>query len=112
MNTYKLYFILVLLLTATSCQSKKTSSDTMKISESKMIENGFKKATVVYSTIPGDCEFTIAVEGETVLFDPINLEGKFQKSQAKIWVKYIPLRMPNRCEKASPIEISEINFRN
>lgn len=112
MNAYKLYYILVLLLTVTSCQSKKTSSDTMKISESKMIENGFKKATVVYSTIPEDCEFTLAVEGETVLFDPINLEGKFQKSQAKIWVKYIPLRMPNRCEKALPVEITEVKPRH
>lgn len=83
----------------------------MKVSEDKMIEDGFKRATVIYSTVPGDCMYTLAVEGESSLFDPTNMETKFQKSQMKIWVKYIPLRMPNRCEKAMPIEITEIHSR-
>lgn len=109
LNFYALFFLTFALL---SCQSKKTNVDTMKVSESKMIDDGFKKAIVVYSKVPGDCEYTLAVEGETVLFDPINLEGKFQKSQEKVWVKYNPLRMPNRCDKANPVEIIEISSRN
>lgn len=112
MKVFNFYALFFLTLTLFSCQSKKTTADTMMISESKMIEDGFKKATVVYSSVPGDCEFTIAVEGESVLFDPINLEGMYQKSQEKIWVKYNPLRMPNRCDKANPVEIIEISSRN
>jgi hypothetical protein len=84
----------------------------MNQSDLKMSEDGFKKATVIYSNSEGDCPYTISVEGETTLFDPINLDENFKTSQAKIWVKYHPLRMPNRCEKANPVEITEISERN
>lgn len=111
MKFLKLTAVLIFLLAIMSCQTKNTTSETVKTSEGKMIEKGFKKATVIYSNQAGDCEYTFAVEGETNLFDPVNLEDKFQKSQQKIWVKYTPLRMPNRCEKASPVEVTEIQPR-
>jgi hypothetical protein len=111
MRLTKISILLILLLVTMSCQCKKSTAETLSKSEGKMMEEGFKKATVVYSSLPGDCEYTFAVEGETNLFDPINLEGKFQKSQMNIWIKYIPLRMPNRCEKALPVEIAEIRIR-
>jgi hypothetical protein len=111
MKLSKTSILFILLLVTMSCQCKKSTSQTMDRPEGKMIEDGFKKATIVHSSLHGDCEYTFAVEGETNLFDPINLEDKFQKSQNKIWVKYRPLRMPNRCEKASPVEVTEIYQR-
>ncbi len=75
-------------------------------------ENGFKKATIVFSEVEGDCAYTLSVDGESTLFDPINLGEEFKKSQTTIWVKYRPLRMPNRCDKANPVEITEISSRN
>ncbi len=102
------FVVFILILAIHSCQGNKAVSETMKKSEEKMIEEGFKKATVVYSSLPNDCEYTLAIEGEKTLFDPINLEVKFKKSQEKVWVKYTPLRMPNRCEKANPVELTDI----
>jgi len=106
----------VLILFAFSCQTKKNttlnSKEDMNQLDLKMSEEGFKKATVIYSEIEGDCPYTISVEGESTLFDPINLGENFKKSQAAIWVKYRPLRIPNRCDKANPIEITEISSRN
>lgn len=111
MKFINLIVVFILLLAFPSCKVKNATSETMKLSEEKMIDEGFKKATVVYSSLPDDCEFTLAIEGERSLFDPINLEIKFQKSQEKVWVKYTPLRMPNRCEKANPVELTEIYHR-
>lgn len=97
-----------------SCNTNKaTLEDKSNVMNDKsFIENGFKKATVIYSEIEGDCPYTISVEGETTLFDPINLEENYKKSQANIWVKYHPLRMANRCDKANPVEITEISKRD
>lgn len=111
MNSIK-FLTTIAFLFLISCQSKKASTETIKISEEKMITEGFKKAVVIYSAVPGDCEYTISVEGESTLFDPINLEASYKNSQTKIWVKYNPLRMPNRCEKANPVEITDISSRN
>ncbi len=92
-----------------SCNTNKEVLETKDAMSEKMkLEEGFKKATVIYSTLEGDCPYTISVEGESVLFDPVNLESNFKKNQEKVWVKYHPLRMPNRCDKANPVEITEI----
>lgn len=105
----------LLMLFAFSCQPKKntTHNSTMDMNQSdvKMSEQGFKKATVIYSELEGDCPYTLSVEGETTLFDPINLGEEHKKSQTTIWVKYRPLRIPNRCDKANPVEITDINLR-
>ncbi len=104
----------VMILLMFSCNSNKATSedDSSLISDKSNIENGFKKATVIYSETEGDCPYTISVEGETTLFDPVNLGEEYKKSQATIWVKYRPLRMPNRCDKANPVEITDIDSRN
>ena len=75
-----------------------------------MMESGFSMATVVASKTEGDCPFTIKMEDGT-LFDPINLEDGFKKHDTKIWVKYSGLRMMNRCVKANPVRIDEIQKR-
>tara|TARA_R110002072_G_scaffold174802_11_gene330468 strand:+ start:17067 stop:17417 length:351 start_codon:yes stop_codon:yes gene_type:complete len=116
METNKLVAFSILLLLIFSCQSKKeathSSTETMNQSDLKMSEDGFKKAIIVYSEVEGDCPYTLSVDGESTLFDPINLGEEYKKSQTNIWVKYRPLRMPNRCEKANPVEITEISSRN
>lgn len=103
----------VSLLLMCSCNSnKKTLEDKSNTLKDKNYqENGFKKATVIFSEIEGDCPYTISVEGESTLFDPINLGEDYKKSQASIWVKYRPLRIPNRCDKANPVEITDIDSR-
>ena len=97
-----------------SCNSNKKPLEVKSnvINDKSYIENGFKKATVIYSEVEGDCPYTISVEGESTLFDPINLGEDYKISQATIWVKYHPLRIPNRCDKANPVEITEIASRN
>jgi hypothetical protein len=113
MHYRRLILTSVSLLLMYSCNSnKKTLEDnTIMMSDKSYIENGFKKATVIYSEVEGDCPYTISVEGESTLFDPINLGEDYKISQATIWVKYHPLRMANRCDKANPVEITDIDSR-
>ena len=77
----------------------------------KMTEAGFAKATIVASDMEGDCPFTMSVEGDTVLLDPINLEENYMKQGEKIWVKFTRLKMMNRCDKANPVRVEEIQKR-
>ena len=46
------------------------------------------------------------------MLDPINLEESMKKDGLKVWVTYQGLRMMNRCEKANPVSIVEIEMRN
>lgn len=108
----------VLILMMISCNSHKATSDKMTSedmtnmkNEKTFVENDYKKAVVIFSDSETDCPYTISVDGETTLFDPINLENNYKKAQSKIWVKYRPLRMANRCEKANPVEITAIAER-
>ncbi len=110
----------LLFLFALGCGSSTTNSSegdvknenmTMQ-TENKMTAAGFTKGTIVASTIEGDCPFTIKVETiDSYLLDPVNLDASYQKDGEKIWVKYVGMRMANRCEKANPVTISEIQKR-
>lgn len=110
----------LLFLFALGCNSTKTNSSedavkdeniTME-TENKMTAAGFTKGTIVASTAEGDCPYTIRVEtNDSYLLDPVNLETSYQKDGEKIWVKYVGMRMANRCEKAIPVTISEIQKR-
>ncbi len=100
---------LTIILLAFSCNSKKTIVDKVPENQQKeMTEAGFKKANVLYSAKEGDCPYTLKIDGESYLFDPINLEETYKKPNLEVWVKYRSLRIPNRCDKASPVEITEI----
>lgn len=82
--------------------------------ESKnMIEAGFIMGTIVSSDKEGDCPFTIQIEGvEGISFyDPINMTEDYKKDGEKIWFKFTGLRMMNRCDKANPIRLEEIQKR-
>ena len=90
-----------------------SSENTIQIDSKKMIEAGFIKGTIVTSEVEGDCPITIQVQGkETPYFlDPINLDENFKKEGENIWFKFAGLRMMNRCNKANPISIIEIQKR-
>ena len=112
--------ILILSLMA-CCSSTKTTTggDTQattseaKMAIEKMEAEGFLKGVIVASDADGDCAFVIKVENkeQTSMYDPINLDNAYMKDGVKVWFKYGGLRMMNRCEKASPISIVEIQKR-
>lgn len=119
MKLLRLLFVLTALISL-SCNSssKATNGDgpdeeQIEMMAKKMKEAGFMSGTVVYSDVEGDCAYTIDVDSEDFkyLLDPINLDEKYQKDGAKIWMKFGGLRMPNRCEKANPVSIIEIQER-
>lgn len=79
----------------------------------EMIADGYIKGTILFSDIEGDCVYTIQVEdNKKLLLDPINLDENFMKNQKKIWFKYTPLKMKNRCDKANPISLIDTKKRS
>jgi hypothetical protein len=103
-----------IILTA-CCTSKKSTTDTNSINQEatmsaeKMLEEGYKSGTITYSDKENDCDYTIKLDGEYVLYyDAINLDDAYKKDGMKIWFTFNGLRMPNRCEKANPIQIYKI----
>jgi len=110
--------ISLLFVFAIACNSSKntTSNDSemasekMKI-EKKMMDAGFKKGTIVYSEEEGDCPYTIKIEESGNFLDPINLEESYKAGGTEVWVKYNGLRRMNRCVKANPVSIAEIQKR-
>lgn len=81
--------------------------------EMKMTEAGFMKGTIIYSSREGDCPYVIEVDDPNYnyMLDPVNLDENYKASGAKVWVKFAGMRMPNRCEKANPVNIIEIQTR-
>ena len=78
----------------------------------KMMEAGFKQASIMASEETDDCPFIMKMAGnDSDLLDPVNLDEKYMKHDVKIWVKFRSLRMKNRCDKARPVEIEEIQKR-
>ena len=102
------------------CSTTKTVNETEKGSTTnivsmdtqKMMDEGYQKATTVASSLTGDCPITLQIEGDnSYLLDPINLEEGYKANGIKLWVKYTPLKMMNRCDKANPVNIVEIQKR-
>ena len=107
-----------LFLFAIACNTTKeaTSNNNNKPSveqqnEQKMMAAGFKKGIVVYSDKEGDCPYTIKLEKEDTYYDPINLEENYKTNGEKVWFQFNPLRRMNRCVKANPVYLSEIQKR-
>lgn len=88
-----------------------TSTTTETIDPQKMMAAGYLLGTIVYSDKEGDCPYTIQMPGDKMEFyylDPINLEEKYKKDGQKVWIKFNGLRRMNRCDKATPAEITDI----
>lgn len=109
-----LFFSLLVFSCNTTVNSVSNSSEnTIQIDSKKMMEAGFIKGTIVTSEIKGDCPITIKVGGKegAYFLDPINLEENYKKDGEKVWFKFNGLRMMNRCNKANPISVIEIQKR-
>jgi hypothetical protein len=79
-----------------------------------MLAEGFRPGTIVYSDVKGDCPYTILLKDDKskpYYVDPMNLDKMYMKDGEKIWVKYNGLGRMNRCTKAAPVSISEIQKR-
>jgi len=117
----KTTIVLAAFVVFSCCSAKKTASDngttdTTKNSEmtTKMMANGYKMGTIVASKTEGDCPYVIEMKddaGKPYYLDPINLEESYKKDGAKIWFTFAGLRMMNRCEKANPVNIIQMEKR-
>lgn len=86
-----------------------------KIAGEKMMEAGYLPGRIIYSDLADDCEYTIQLkDGDRDFYyvDPINLNEKFNNDGQTIWVKFTGLNTTNRCEKAVPVNIMEIENRD
>jgi len=112
-------FLLLSVFVMSCCSSTKTTNTTensnnVEMETKKMMEEGFKKGVIVTSRKEGDCPITIQMQDEetTYFLDPINIAEKYKVTDGeKIWFKFTGLKMMNRCDKASPISITEIQKR-
>ncbi len=118
MNLIKILFISIPIL-FNSCNSTTKSVETSNekdviMDSKKMIADGFIAGEISFSIVEGDCPITIKIEGKDGIYyyDPINLTEEFNKEGEKIWFTFARLRRVNRCEKAAPISIMEIQKRN
>lgn len=112
-------FILSCITTQNQSQNLETNSpaeiEAKKIVAEKMMADGYLPGRIIYSDLADDCEYTIQLkDGERDFYyvDPVNLEENFRSDEQTIWVKFNGLRRMNRCEKASPVEITEIKNRD
>lgn len=101
---------------ALSCNAKKKSvksedaTKQLEMVKEKMISEGFTMGTITAHKDGSGCPFTIKVDDSNIpyLLDPVNIEDGFKKDGLMVWVKYIPMRMKNRCEGANPVTVSEM----
>ncbi len=114
--------ITMLMFVSFSCNStKKVTTEldetkTQVMDTKKMLEEGYWEGTVVLSKAEGDCPVTIKIENkdDSYFLDPINITEKYEGfiiDGTKVWIKYAGLRMMNRCDKASPVNITDLQSR-
>ena len=86
-----------------------------KIAGSQMMQAGYLPGRIIYSDLRDDCQYTIQLkenEKEFYYVDPINLNSEFNTDGQTVWVKFTGLKRENRCEKAVPVELTEILNRD
>jgi len=119
-------FTASLIILFTSCSSSKNTkqeaeNNTMnneqsenKIMDAQIINEGFHLGEIQHLK-NSKCEYIIIDLATKAKFDPINISEKtyeaFRKDTQKIYYKYRPLRMMNRCPDANPISLIEIKKR-
>lgn len=98
---------------ATSEEKNVTNTKEIEMKNSEMLAAGFTMAEVVESKVEGDCPFTLKMKNKDNVYylDPINITDEFKKDGEKVWVKYSGLRRMNRCTKASPVTVLEMEKR-
>lgn len=93
-----------------------TKTTTQVMDSKKMIADNYWEGTIVLSNKAGDCPVMIKIENKegSYFLDPINISEKYQSFVSdgkKVWVKYAGLRMMNRCDKASPVNIIDLKSK-
>ncbi len=98
-------------LVLSSCGQKATTEEKVKEETAMQFDTtGYTSGTIVQSKAAGDCEWTIQLEDGRFL-DPMTIDKDFMKDGATVWIKFLPQRRMQRCDKASPVAISEIKLR-
>ena len=110
-------YITLFILLGVCCSSKKISADIAaksqisSLKKAELIYTGFTPGVIQESTQKEDCIFTILVSEQNrqpYFLDPINLDEAYKKNGLDVFFKYRALRMMNRCQRANPIEIQEM----
>ena len=122
MTTIIKFSLVSLMAVSLSCNSAKTAvndesavndtvTETSKQMESQLINEGYSVGTMKYIK-NSKCSYIIVDEKTKVNFDPINIDNEkfssFKSENMKVFYKYRPLRMMNRCNEAQPIELEEM----
>lgn len=114
------FIVLSTLLLLAGCDSTKTQAEKTqaltdvnpetKVMKANLLDQGYLIGTIKEVKI-GECSFIIVDEKSGVEFDPINLNEDtykaFQKNNTKVYFKYLPLRMMNRCGNYQPIKLAD-----
>ena len=98
-----------------SCNAKKQTMEADKNKDQEMIVQGYTKGTIQFSDKEGDCPYKIIVStgnNSLLYYDPTNLSERFKQDNAIVYFKFRGLRMMNRCAKATPVEITEMEMAN
>lgn len=121
----KIFASALLIFFASCSSSKETAKETSsnntnneqsdsKIMDAQMIKDGFYLGVIKHLK-NSKCEYIIMDVKTKAQFDPINISEEtykaFRKDTQKVYYKYLPLRMMNRCNDANPISLIEIKKR-
>ena len=122
MNSLKVVLIIVSIISLSACCSKKdkttkTSEEAVSIekqSEKKMIETGFKKASIIhFEQEKSPCNYLIEIEDSKLLLEPQKeLDAEFKVAKSLVWIKYQPQRRMSRCVNAQTVGIIAMEKRN
>ena len=107
---------------ATSCdsakstvQEKETNTNAVKEMDTKLVNEGYTTGTVKYLA-NSKCSYVLIDEKTDIKYDPINIDEEkfmsFKKDTEKVYFKYHALRMMNRCDEASPVQLIDIQLRS
>ena len=111
--------LLLLAIILQSCvinQDKLESENTVTSANSKYLKDILMKEGYQLGTVKvlkdSDCTFVILNESTNVNLDPINFNisgfEDFRQHDLKIYFKFRPLKMMNRCSEAIPIELVSV----
>ena len=117
----KISFILLLLTTGGCDSTKSSANEESKEAETKtqinsddMVKEGFVLGSIKINR-GSACPYIIEDEQLGLKYDPVNLDEekfkKFKLEEQKIFFKFTPLRRMNRCNEASPIQLTAIEIR-
>ena len=122
MNLLIKFSAVLFLSMATSCDSMKTTTtsnkgediNTINDMKSQLIADGYVAGTIKYQS-ESKCPYVIIDDSTQLKYDPINLDEekymRFKKDAEKVYFKYRPLRMMNRCNEAQPVELEDLKKR-